>query len=90
MVAQPVVVPNGPYAGLYMPLDGSIAYVKETRPYASPFINLIYDMKKDDVADDDLKAAIIGPSGWLRAPTWKRGKTLVVGFHADAYDDVLG
>ena len=49
MVAQPVIVPNGPYAGLYMPLDGSIAYVKETRPYASPFINLIYDIKKDDV-----------------------------------------
>jgi len=49
MVAQPVVVPYGPYAGLYLTLDGSIAYVKETRPYAPPFINLIYDLHKDDV-----------------------------------------
>ncbi len=40
--------------------------------------------------DTAILKAIIGPSGRLRAPTFKRGKTLVVGFHADAYDEVLG
>ena len=51
---------------------------------------LTFNLKKDDVEDDDILGAIIGPSGWLRAPTWKRGKTLVVGFNPDAYADVLG
>ena len=50
---------------------------------------LTFNLKKDDVGDDDILGAIIGPSGWLRAPTWKRGKTLVVGFNPDAYADVL-
>ncbi|MCK6470394.1 MAG: hypothetical protein L6R28_01500 [Planctomycetes bacterium] len=49
-----------------------------------------FDLKKDKPAHADLLKAIIGPSGNLRAPTWRRGKTLVVGFHEDAYKDVLG
>lgn len=49
-----------------------------------------FDLKKDKPAQADLLKAIIGPSGNLRAPTWRRGKTLVVGFHEDAYKDVLG
>lgn len=48
------------------------------------------DLKKDDVSDEDILKLIIGPSGWLRAPTWKRGKTVVVGFNEEAYDAVLG
>lgn len=49
-----------------------------------------FDLRGDDVDDEAIRKAIIGPSGWLRAPAWKRGKTLVVGFHAEAYDSVLG
>jgi len=45
---------------------------------------------KDRPSDDELASAIIGPSGWLRAPAWKRGRTLVVGFNEGAYDEVLG
>ena len=44
---------------------------------------------KDEPADDEITKLIIGPSGNLRAPTWKRGKTLVVGFNADAYASVF-
>lgn len=51
---------------------------------------LTFNLKKDDVEDDDILGVIIGPSGWLRAPTWTRGKTVVVGFNEDAYDEVLG
>uniref|UniRef100_A0A6C0IXP4 Uncharacterized protein n=1 Tax=viral metagenome TaxID=1070528 RepID=A0A6C0IXP4_9ZZZZ len=41
---HPVVVSEGPHAGLYVPLKGQFAYVKaETRPYASPFNTVIYD-----------------------------------------------
>lgn len=47
------------------------------------------DLKKDDVADEDIVKLAVGPSGNLRAPTWTRGKTIVVGFNEDAYADIL-
>jgi hypothetical protein len=33
---------------------------------------------------------MLGPTGNLRAPTLKRGKTVVVGFDAATYDALLG
>ena len=48
-----------------------------------------FDMKKKP-SRDELLAAMIGPSGNLRAPTIRRGKTLLVGFNEDAYGDVFG
>lgn len=39
---------------------------------------------------DDAVAAMLGPTGNLRAPTVKVGKTLVVGFSEDAYREALG
>ena len=49
----------------------------------------VFDLKKRP-ADDVLLAKMIGPTGNLKAPTFRVGKTLVVGFNADAYRDVLG
>jgi len=51
---------------------------------------LKFDLRRDDADDEAIRKAIVGPSGWLRAPAWRRGRTFVVGFHADAYDSVLG
>ncbi len=48
-----------------------------------------YDMKKDAPDDDVLVKGIVGPSGNLRAPTLKIGKTLIVGFHHETYSEVL-
>ncbi len=39
-----------------------------------------------DATEEDLRKAIIGPSGNLRAPTLFCGKTWVVGFHPDMYE----
>ena len=39
---------------------------------------------------DDAVAAMLGPTGNLRAPAVKVGKTLVVGFSEDAYREALG
>lgn len=47
------------------------------------------DLKKDKPEPEAILALIIGPTGNLRAPTVKIGKTLVVGFHAATYDEVL-
>lgn len=49
-----------------------------------------FDLKSDRPADDALLAHLIGPTGNLRAPTARVGKTLLVGFHDDAYGRVLG
>jgi arsenate reductase-like glutaredoxin family protein len=44
----------------------------------------------DDTADDDaLLTHLLGPTGNLRAPTIRVGRTLVVGFHANAYQVVV-
>jgi hypothetical protein len=49
-----------------------------------------FDMKKDPPDDDTLAAYILGPTGNLRAPTIRKGKTLLVGFSEEAYRQVLG
>lgn len=40
--------------------------------------------------DETLLGLLIGPSGKLRAPTLKIGKTLVVGFDQATYEKVVG
>lgn len=45
---------------------------------------------KTKPSDDELAAVILGPTGNLRAPVIRAGKTLLVGFHPDAFEDVLG
>ncbi|MEZ6006130.1 MAG: ArsC family (seleno)protein, partial [Planctomycetota bacterium] len=36
------------------------------------------------------EAAMLGPSGNLRAPTIRKGKTLIVGFHEELYEEIFG
>lgn len=45
------------------------------------------DMKKAAPGDAELSKLIIGPTGNLRAPTLKHGKTLVVGFNDQLYGE---
>lgn len=49
-----------------------------------------YNLTKDRPSRDDLLAIMIGPSGNLRAPTLRKGKTLLIGFEPGAYSEVLG
>jgi hypothetical protein len=49
-----------------------------------------FDMKHDPPDDDTLAAHLLGPTGNLRAPTLRRGRTLLVGFSEEAYREVLG
>lgn len=49
-----------------------------------------FDLKNDRPADDVLLTHLMGPTGNLRAPTARVGKTLVVGFNEEAYRQVLG
>ena len=46
---------------------------------------VVFHMKKDTPGDDTIVAHLLGPTGNLRAPTIRKGKTLYVGFNEDAY-----
>lgn len=49
-----------------------------------------FDMKRSPPDDATLLAYLLGPTGNLRAPTIRKGKTLLVGFNEDGYKQVLG
>ena len=51
---------------------------------------LDFSMKKDPPTEAELFKAIIGPSGNLRAPAIRTGKTWHVGFHEEAYGKHFG
>ncbi len=51
---------------------------------------LRFDMKTAPPDDDTLAAALLGPTGNLKAPTLRWGNTLLVGFGEAAYEEVLG
>lgn len=44
-----------------------------------------FSMKKDPPAEATLLSHMLGPTGNLRAPTIRKGKTLLVGFHEATY-----
>jgi arsenate reductase-like glutaredoxin family protein len=48
------------------------------------------DLQRDKPDRATLEGLLVGPSGNLRAPTLRRGRTLIVGFDADTYAKVLG
>ncbi len=48
------------------------------------------DLKKDRPDDGALAKLMLGPTGNLRAPTIKVGKTVLVGFHPETYEAVFG
>jgi hypothetical protein len=51
---------------------------------------VVFDMKKAPPDEDALAAALLGPTGNLKAPTLRQGNTLLVGFGPAAYERVLG
>lgn len=48
------------------------------------------DVKKDKPDRETLLGVLLGPTGKLRAPTLRTGRTLLVGFDSATYQKVLG
>src|SRR5437773_10957199 len=48
-----------------------------------------FNMKRDPPDDETLLAHLLGQTGNLRAPTLRRGRTLLVGFSEEAYRQEL-
>jgi hypothetical protein len=49
---------------------------------------LTFDPRKDEF--EDIAKVALGPSGNLRAPSLRLGKTWIVGFHEEAYTAEFG
>jgi arsenate reductase-like glutaredoxin family protein len=47
-----------------------------------------FDMENDPPDDETLLAHLLGPTGNLRAPTLRKGETLLVGFSEAAYQEL--
>jgi arsenate reductase-like glutaredoxin family protein len=64
---------------------------KVNKVYAAKGKKVVYfDLKKDKPGDEELAKVLLGPTGNLRAPTLRKGKTLVVGFNEETYEKVFG
>jgi len=50
----------------------------------------VLHFKMKQAAMEEVLAVVLGPTGNLRAPTFRSGKTLVVGFDEATYCIVLG
>jgi len=48
------------------------------------------DLRKAKPARAALLALLLGPTGNLRAPTLRKGRTLIVGFNEETYKNLLG
>ena len=44
------------------------------------------DLKKHKPSNEELLSLILGPTGNLRAPTLRTGRTLLIGFDRETYD----
>lgn len=71
--------------------DDAIALTKNVNEiYAAKGKNVVYvNLKKDKPNREALKKIILGPTGNLRAPTLRKGKTLVVGFDEETYEKLF-
>lgn len=47
------------------------------------------DLKNTELSDEELKKLIVGPTGNLRAPTLRKGTTLIVGFNEEMYESTF-
>ncbi len=58
--------------------------------YATKGSNRVYfNLKQDKPEEDKLLAAMLGPTGNLRAPILRKGRVLLVGFDKESYSKVL-
>ena len=75
-----------------MQRDAALALVKNVNEvYAAKGKKVVYfDLQKDKPGDEELAKVLLGPTGNLRAPALRKGKTLVVGFNEEIYEKVFG
>lgn len=49
-----------------------------------------FDLKKGGFERADFEKSVLGPTGNLRAPAMRLGKTWLIGYGEDTYDEIFG
>ena len=57
--------------------------------YSAKGKKVLHLVVKSAASDDEIKKLLLGPTGNLRAPTLRIGKTLLVGFNSDMYEEAF-
>jgi hypothetical protein len=69
---------------------GAIALAREAATvYATKGKNVLHLDMKTNPSDEEIAALVVGPSGNLRAPALRLGKTLLIGFDEATYATLL-
>ena len=74
----------GPEDALFLAHEASKVIVAKGKKVVT------FDMKKSPPDNATLLAALLGPTGRLRAPAIRHGSTLLVGFEEEVYKKVFG
>lgn len=71
-----------------MPARQALALARQVdHIYAAKGKSVVHiDLKKEKPSDDALLKILLGPSGNLRAPALRRGRTLIVGFDETMFE----
>jgi arsenate reductase-like glutaredoxin family protein len=71
--------------------EAALAVLKDVDEiYAAKGKQVVHvDLKRGKPSKADLLAVLLGPTGNLRAPTIRRGRTLIVGFDEPTYKRLL-
>ena len=70
--------------------DGARELLKEAdEVYIAKGKNVAHYVLKD-AKPDDVVPMMLGPTGNLRAPTLRKGRTLMVGFNKETYEKLFG
>src|SRR5262245_13815150 len=71
--------------------DAALAVLKDVDEiYAAKGKQIVHvDLRRSKPPKADLLAVLLGPTGNLRAPTLRKGRTLIVGFDEATYKRVL-
>ena len=72
--------------------DAALAVLKDVDEiYVAKGKRVVHmDLRRDKPAKAELLGVLLGPTGNLRAPTLRKGRTLIVGFDEATYTRLLG
>jgi arsenate reductase-like glutaredoxin family protein len=72
--------------------DGARELLREADEiYVAKGKNVVhFDLKKDQPDIETVVPYMLGPTGNLRAPTLRKGRTLMVGFNKETYEKLFG
>ncbi len=92
MEAHEIGVRETVSAGKKLQRDDALAMARKARRLIAAKGKQVtsVEITKDQPSDDDLATLLLGPTGNMRAPTMRVGRTLLVGYNDDVFTTAFG